>query len=146
MNVEEWLVPKLPIILCGKPAARSQNELDALAWTIAKSMGILEFHIVPDSKVLITKEGLEAAAEMICRIECEQTGNLLAEEFQAYHEHYVGAARRIIESLNITVVDEVWHQRHSNCLLTSLVEPEEPKWQQTDIEPGDILYIKRKED
>lgn len=106
MTVEQWLLPKLPVILCGKPAARSQNELDALAFTIAKSAGLLEFHILPKSKAVVTKKGLEAAAEMICRIECEQTGNLLTEDFQAYHEHYVGAACRIIESLNIAVTEK----------------------------------------
>ena len=101
---------------------------------------VLGYHIIPTANAVVTQGGLETAADALV--------DKMDTVFERAHgkEPYRRLALAVLESLNITVVNEVWHQRHSNCLLTSLVEPEEPKWQQTDIEPGDILYIKRKED
>ena len=108
-TVEEWLLPKLPVILCGaSPEKLSKDNLDGLAWTIAKSAGLLKAHIYEgdsDSISIIPADVREKAAEQVYWVR----GDINDEPWETVSEHVKNACRdrvdAVIESLNITVVN-----------------------------------------
>jgi len=148
MTVEQWLLPKLPVILCGEHKDRSKAELDGLAWTIAKSMGLLDYHIIPNANAVVTQEALEAFARAMVAAASglDETDEEWDETMEGmWNESYAEAVARfkerapaVLESLNITVVNEVVEVEGMFETGTEFDEHVP-----TVLRRGDILYIKK---
>jgi hypothetical protein len=99
---------------------------------------ILDYHVIGPGSV-VSPEGLEAAAAEVAFLTHGAALSLMDEHMQ---EGCRANARRILELAGIVCADEVRRLKHNKNLLTD--HDGDTVWV-ANMDPGDTLYIKRRE-